>query len=78
MQKEYIYPALGNRMSPKEWNEAGRPDIIERADGAQARNPLDLLSRTHRRGRSTRSSARNHDIKLPRAMMEPGDPRWAS
>ena len=31
MQKEYIYPALGNRMSPKEWNEAGRPDIVERA-----------------------------------------------
>ncbi|MEL6840017.1 MAG: trimethylamine methyltransferase family protein [Pseudomonadota bacterium] len=31
MQTEYIYPSLGNRMSPKEWNEAGRPDLIEQA-----------------------------------------------
>jgi trimethylamine--corrinoid protein Co-methyltransferase len=29
MQKEYIYPQVGNRMSPKEWNEAGKPDLIE-------------------------------------------------
>ena len=31
MQTEYIYPSLGNRMSPKEWNEAGRPILIEQA-----------------------------------------------
>lgn len=31
MQTEYIYPKLGNRMSPKEWNEAGRPILIEQA-----------------------------------------------
>ncbi len=31
MQTEYVYPALGNRMSPKEWVEAGRPGLIERA-----------------------------------------------
>lgn len=31
MQTEYIYPSLGNRMSPKEWNEAGRPELIEQA-----------------------------------------------
>ncbi|MEO1640658.1 MAG: trimethylamine methyltransferase family protein [Pseudomonadota bacterium] len=31
MQTEYIYPTLGNRMSPKEWNEADRPDLIEAA-----------------------------------------------
>ncbi len=24
-------PQIANRMSPKEWNEAGRPDIVERA-----------------------------------------------
>lgn len=34
MQTEYIYPVLGNRMSPKEWNEAGRPLLL---DGAQKR-----------------------------------------
>jgi trimethylamine--corrinoid protein Co-methyltransferase len=31
MQTEYIYPAVGNRMSPKEWNEAGKPLLLDRA-----------------------------------------------
>lgn len=31
MQTEYVYPALGNRMSPKEWNEAGNPKLLEMA-----------------------------------------------
>jgi trimethylamine--corrinoid protein Co-methyltransferase len=31
MQTEYIYPTLGNRMSPKEWNEAGRPILLDKA-----------------------------------------------
>ncbi|MEE9427383.1 MAG: trimethylamine methyltransferase family protein [Paracoccaceae bacterium] len=28
MQTEYIYPALGDRTSPKEWEEMGRPDLL--------------------------------------------------
>ncbi|MEE9389247.1 MAG: trimethylamine methyltransferase family protein [Paracoccaceae bacterium] len=28
MQTEYIYPALGDRTSPKEWEEVGRPDLL--------------------------------------------------
>jgi trimethylamine---corrinoid protein Co-methyltransferase len=31
MQTEYLYPALANRMSPKEWEEANRPDLLTRA-----------------------------------------------
>jgi trimethylamine--corrinoid protein Co-methyltransferase len=31
MQTEYVYPAVGNRMSPKEWVEAGRPMLLDRA-----------------------------------------------
>ncbi|MEC9343712.1 MAG: trimethylamine methyltransferase family protein [Pseudomonadota bacterium] len=31
MQSEYVYPDLANRMSPKEWFEAGRPDLLRRA-----------------------------------------------
>jgi trimethylamine--corrinoid protein Co-methyltransferase len=31
MQTEYVYPTLGNRMSPKEWNEAGNPQLLDRA-----------------------------------------------
>ncbi|WP_347311875.1 trimethylamine methyltransferase family protein [Defluviimonas sp. SAOS-178_SWC] len=31
MQTEYIYPTVGNRMSPKEWVEAGRPMLLDKA-----------------------------------------------
>ncbi|MBX9455042.1 MAG: trimethylamine methyltransferase family protein [Rhizobium sp.] len=31
MQTEYIYPAVANRSSPKEWVELGRPDLIQKA-----------------------------------------------
>lgn len=31
MQTEYIYPAVANRSSPKEWNELGRPDLVQKA-----------------------------------------------
>ncbi len=31
MQSEYVYPKLGDRSSPKEWDEQGRPDLLLRA-----------------------------------------------
>ena len=31
MQSDHVYPACGNRMSPKEWAEAGRPDLLAQA-----------------------------------------------
>ncbi len=31
MQTDHVYPTLGNRMSPKEWAEMGKPDLIESA-----------------------------------------------
>jgi trimethylamine---corrinoid protein Co-methyltransferase len=31
MQTEYVYPRLGDRTSPKEWLEVGKPDLIEKA-----------------------------------------------
>ncbi len=31
MQTEYVYPTVGNRMSPKEWFEAGRPLLLDKA-----------------------------------------------
>ncbi|MGR3501526.1 trimethylamine methyltransferase family protein [Pseudaestuariivita sp.] len=34
MQTDYIYPALGDRTSPKEWVEKGKPDLVA---GATAR-----------------------------------------
>ncbi len=31
MQADYVYPTLGDRTSPKEWAELGKPDLIEKA-----------------------------------------------
>ena len=31
MEVDYVYPALGNRMSPKEWAEKDKPDLMENA-----------------------------------------------
>ena len=31
MQREYFYPDLANRFSPKEWAELGKPDIVQLA-----------------------------------------------
>ena len=44
MQTEYVYPLLGNRMSPKEWFEADRPDLIAAA-AARKRAILDAPPR---------------------------------
>jgi trimethylamine--corrinoid protein Co-methyltransferase len=31
MQADHVYPALGDRTSPKEWDERGKPDLVEKA-----------------------------------------------
>ena len=31
MQSDYVYPEIGNRQSPIEWADAGRPSLIEQA-----------------------------------------------
>jgi trimethylamine---corrinoid protein Co-methyltransferase len=76
MQKDYVYPLVGNRMSPKEWNEAGKPDIVERAS-AKKREILSTYYPTYIPRDIDDAIRAKHDIKLPRQVMEPGDPRWA-
>jgi len=50
MQTEYIYPATADRSSPKEWEELGKPDLLENAtarmnailgEGSKCRLPPD-------------------------------------
>jgi trimethylamine--corrinoid protein Co-methyltransferase len=31
MQRDHVYPALGDRTSPKEWEERGKPDLLKKA-----------------------------------------------
>lgn len=75
MQKEYIYPKIADRMSPKEWNEAGRPDVVERA-GRRKREILSTYYPDYLPRELDDAIRARHDIRLPRAVMEPGDPRW--
>ena len=75
MQREYIYPQLGNRMSPKEWNEAGKPDILKNAT-AKKREILSTYYPAYLSPETDAEIRANHDIKLPMEKMQPGDPRW--
>jgi len=43
MQREYLYPLIGDRKSPKEWVEQGRVPVVERA----ARKVKDILDSPH-------------------------------
>ena len=31
MERDYVYPRLADRLSPKEWAEVGKPNLIENA-----------------------------------------------
>jgi trimethylamine--corrinoid protein Co-methyltransferase len=43
MQTEYIYPVIGDRSSPKEWEELGKPNLIEVA----SKRKQDILDNFH-------------------------------
>lgn len=75
MQTEYVYPRLGNRMSPKEWAEAGKPDLVEKA-AARKREILSSHYPDYLPRDIDRMLRASHDIKLPQRVMQPGDPRW--
>ncbi|MBK8457767.1 MAG: trimethylamine methyltransferase family protein [Phyllobacteriaceae bacterium] len=69
MQRDYFYPALGDRSSPKEWVEKGRPDIVARAVAEKRRIltthfPVHVTEALDRELRS-----RFPAIRLPRAAM---------
>ncbi len=51
MQSEYLYPVVGDRTSPKEWAEVGKPDLIDTAIAQKNRllampNPAALPAET--------------------------------
>jgi trimethylamine--corrinoid protein Co-methyltransferase len=76
MQTEYFYPQVGNRMSPKEWNEAGKPDLIEVA----ARRKHKVLSGyfpDYLPDDVDKAIRANHKIMLDRSLMQPGHKRFA-
>ncbi len=58
MQTEFIYPRLGDRTSPKEWVEIGKPDLVQKAIATRKkilaeprRQVIDLLADAEIRAR---------------------------
>ncbi|MDP4785138.1 MAG: trimethylamine methyltransferase family protein, partial [Alphaproteobacteria bacterium] len=43
MQTEYVYPAIADRSSPKEWEELGKPNLLEVA----RQRKEDILANSH-------------------------------
>ena len=68
MESEYIYPVIGNRMSPKEWVENKKPDIIDIAI-AEKRRILDEYFPTHISRELDKELREGFNICLPKKDM---------
>lgn len=68
MQTEYIYPKLGDRTSPKEWLEIGRPDLVQKAI-AEKRRILDTHFPRHINEAAEMIIRTAHNIHLPPSAM---------
>ncbi|MFU0504050.1 trimethylamine methyltransferase family protein [Pseudaminobacter sp. NGMCC 1.201702] len=69
MQTEYFYPAVGDRFSPKEWNEKGRPDMLQRAIAEKKRLLAESFPRHVSKSIDERLRAHFANIALPRSRM---------
>ena len=75
MEKDYVYPDVGDRTSPKEWLEQGSTNVLEKAQQRlheilsvhfpdHIDEPTDALIRS------------KYKVDLPREIMRPGNGRW--
>jgi trimethylamine--corrinoid protein Co-methyltransferase len=68
MQKDYVYPEVADRTSPKEWQEAGKPVLLE-----TARKRVDSILTAHYpkhvSAEIDTAIRQCFDIKLPAARM---------
>ena len=70
MQREYIYPSIGDRTSPNQWVEQGRPTVVDHA----ARKLATILASHYPAHipESVDAAIRERlPIRLPRAAMRP-------
>ena len=70
MQKDYVYPAIGDRTSPKEWLEQGSTNVIDKAR-IRTREILDTHFPDHIHAALDASLRERFPIKLPRETMRP-------
>jgi trimethylamine--corrinoid protein Co-methyltransferase len=69
MQTDYFYPTLADRFSPREWNEKGKPDIVQRAVAEKKRVLAERFPHHVPRPLDDRLRARFANILLPRSAM---------
>ncbi|MEE9313642.1 MAG: trimethylamine methyltransferase family protein [Rhizobiaceae bacterium] len=72
MQKEYLYPDLANRFSPKEWVELGKPDIVQMAV-ERKRKVLDDVFPNHIDEVTDKWLRERFNIYLPPEKMRPSN-----
>ncbi len=65
MQREYVYPVLGDRTSPKEWVEKGKPNLVERAIEIR-KEVLSTVFPGHVSAKLDRKLRETYPIVLPR------------
>lgn len=70
MQKEYLYPDIGDRNSPKEWYERKRPDLLKEAS-KQVDKILNGHFPSHIDAELDARLRAEFNIKLPRESMTP-------
>ena len=70
MQKEYIYPEIGDRTSPKEWAEVGKPVLLERAR-SKAEDILKNHYPDHVSSAVDDEIRANHNVLLPLEQSRP-------
>ena len=70
MQTEYLYPAVADRFSPKEWGEKGKPDLLQKAIAEKKRLLASFYPRHVGKALDDQLRARfGALIKLPRVGM---------
>jgi trimethylamine--corrinoid protein Co-methyltransferase len=75
MQKEYVYPTIGDRASPKEWQEQGASDTVTRAR-AKLHAVLGSHYPSHIAPEVDAMIRAMLPIKLATSQMQPGNGRW--
>jgi trimethylamine--corrinoid protein Co-methyltransferase len=70
MQREYIYPTVGDRTSPNEWVDQGRPSVVERAS-RKLQSILASHYPTHISETVDAAIRERLPIRLPREAMRP-------
>jgi trimethylamine--corrinoid protein Co-methyltransferase len=75
MEKEYVYPVVGDRGSPKEWLEQGSSDVLQRAHKRVAEILRDYYP-SHVPEATDAELRKLLPIKLPREYMRAGNKRW--